>query len=579
MVLNHVPITWTDEQSADIARRTKIRELLYTNYSGPVRASQASLNEFRNWTVDQVVALFHDYPPLPGRRLYPLGPDSRYPPPGNQRFYELAGKVAIMGVANALALATSPLTMPRLSKAQRKEAISGLVDVNKQMVSSSLFVSAPLHLMEEAGRRNQALCVNKWGQFRILGSSYAAISHVWAETMGLEFNDEKIEQDERGLLMSHFNKITSKALQSGYEWIWFDLLAIPKKSNSGSSDSRLTQIKTLIINSLHSVYRNADAVIVLDSFALNLPSGDPLRVAAVLTCGMWLTRIWTYQEAKLAKRALIVTATHVVSFGDIRSALQQQAQVEPRRWDTLRKQFERLQPIQNIGINLANIALSSTNRNTENDVDYARGFYALLGLQWQPNWTYEDGIMHIYRSRPQEVAMLASMHSLRGLPQPFSWAPRYLAREQGISNAAYFYTFNGSGLVGRWYTATVRELAHTAFYGEADAEAEEDHKLALQLHVDDIGGKSILVSVVTWDVKWTPELVTWVDLIPTGNARIICPNAMSSYEAVDFPSVLLAIQRPNVASSQAQQAFGDVLASAILVGGHVTAPQVQWLLA
>jgi hypothetical protein len=294
--------------------------------------------------------------------------------------------------------------------------------------------------------------------------------------MGLQFNDEKIEQDEQGLLMSHFNKIMNKALQCGYEWIWFDLLAIPKKSDPGSSDSRLTQIKTLIINSLHSVYRNADAVIVLDSFALNLPSDDPLWVAAALICGMWLTRIWTYQEAKLAKQALIVTATHVVSFADVLSALQQQAQVEPRRWDTLRKRFERLQPIQNFGINLADIALSSTNRNTENDVDYARGFYALLGLQWQQNWTYEDGIMHIYRSRPQEVAMLASMHSLRGLPQPFSWAPRYIAREQGISNAPYFYTFNGSGLVGPWYTATVRKLAHAAFYGAADAEAEEDHK-------------------------------------------------------------------------------------------------------
>jgi hypothetical protein len=269
----------------------------------------------------------------------------------------------------------------------------------------------------------------------------------------------------------------------------------------------------------------------------------------------------------------------MVSFVDVLSALQQQAQVEPRRWDTLRKRFERLQPIQNIGISLADIALSSTNRDTENNVDYARGFYALLGLQWQPNWTYEDGIMHIYRSRPQEVAMLASMHSLRGFPQPFSWAPRYLARQQGISNAAYFFTFNGSGLVGPWYTATVRKLAHTAFYGEADAEAEEDHKLALQLHVDDISGESVLVSVVTWDARWTPELVTWVELIPTGNARIICPNAMSSYEAGNPFSVLLAVQRPTSASSQAQQAFGDVLASAILVGGHITAAQVQWLLA
>jgi hypothetical protein len=54
---------------------------------------------------------------------------------------------------------------------------------------------------------------------------------VWGETIGLQFNDEKIEQDERGLLMSHFNKIMNKALQCGSEWIWFDLLAIPKKSS------------------------------------------------------------------------------------------------------------------------------------------------------------------------------------------------------------------------------------------------------------------------------------------------------------------------------------------------------------
>jgi hypothetical protein len=579
MALNHTPHIWTDEQRADIARRTRIRELLHTNYVGPERALQASLNEFYNWTLDEVAALFHDYPQLPDRRLYPLGPECRYPPPGNRRFVELAGKVAVMGIVNTLALATSPLTMPRLSKKERKETISGLIDVNKEVVSSSLFVSPTLDLMEEAGRRNQALCVNKWGQFRILGSSYAAISHVWAETMGFEFKDEKIEQDDRGLLMSHFNQIMNKALQCGYDWIWLDLLAIPKKPDPGSSNLRLTQVKTIIINSLQSVYRNADAVIVLDSFALNLPSGDPLRVAAALVCGKWLTRIWTYQEAKLAKKALIVTATYVVSFLDILTALQRQARLEPEKWTSLRKTFERLQPIEKFGINLADIALSSTNRNAENDVDYARGFYALLGLQWQSGWTYEDGILHIYRSRPQEVAMLASMHNLRGLPHPFSWAPRYLAQQQGTTQDPYFYRFNGSSLIGPWYTATVRQKTHAGFYGAADADTEEENKLALHLHVDGILGTSALTTVVTWDRRWTPGLVTWVDLIPTGNARIICPQPMSSYDTGNFPSVLLAIQRPAGGSPQAQGVFGDVFASAILVGGEITAPQVQWLLA
>ncbi|EDU42063.1 HET domain containing protein [Pyrenophora tritici-repentis] len=575
MALNHVPLTWTDDQQAVFARRKKIRELICTNYSGPQRALQASLNEFRNWTPDEVAALFHDYPPLPDRRLYPLGPEARYPPPGNKRYVELAGKVALMGIANTLALVTSPLTMPRMTKAKRKEAISGILEVNKEVISSSLFVSTTLDLMEEAGRRRQALCVNKWGQFRILSSSYAAISHVWAETMGLQFNDEKVQQDERGLLMSHFNQIMSKALQCGYEWIWLDLLAIPKKTNPGSSDFRLSQVKNIVINSLDSVYRNADAAIVLDSFALNLPSADPLRVAPALVCGLWLTRIWTYQEAKLAKKALIVTATSVVSLDNIRSALQAQAQVDRARWDSLCKTFERLQPVYESGINLADIALSSTNRNTENDIDYARGFYALLGLQWHKDWNYEDGIRHMYHSRPQEVAMLASMHNLRGLAQPFSWAPRYLARQQGQSQDAFFYKFNGTGLVGPWYTAMVRERVHTGFYGAAEAEAEEDHKLALQLRIDTMSGASVLATLVTWDVKWTPELVTWVELIPTGTARIICSHTMASYEGESFRSVLLARQKPQDSPAQA---FGDVFASAILVGGYIEAPQVQWLL-
>ncbi|KAK4901577.1 hypothetical protein LTR27_001349 [Elasticomyces elasticus] len=575
------PLVWTDEDKAGIAHRKEMRELLETNYAGPIRALQASLNEFRHWTLEEVAAQFRDYPPLQDRRLYPLGPESLYPPQGGRRFVEFAGKIAALGVLNTLTVAASPLTIPWLSNEERRKAASKLIDLNKQAVSSSFFVAANLDLMEKAGRRNEALCVNKLGQFRILRSSYAAISHVWAETMGLQFNGEKIEQDDRGLQKMHFNKIMSKALQCGYEWVWFDLLAIPKMSNSGSSNARSTQVKLLVINSLESVYRNADAVIVLDSFALNLSSGDPLRVAAALVCGMWLTRIWTYQEAKLAKQALVVTTTSVVSFTDIFSAVEQQAQLEPEKWSQLHNTFDRLQPLSKYGINLADIALSSTNRNTENDIDFARGFYALLGLQWQSNWTYEDGIQHIYRSRPQEVAMLASMHSLRGLPQPFSWAPRYLAQQQGVSQEPYFFKFNGSGLIGPWYTATVRELAHTAFYGEAGAEGEENHKLALQLQIEDESGTPTLVSVVTWDVRWTPKLITWVELIPTGSARIICPRSMSSHnahKAGGFLSVLLAIQRPAAGAAQAEGASGDVLASAILVGGSITTPQVQWLL-
>lgn len=71
----------------------------------------------------------------------------------------------------------------------------------------------------EAARLGKALCVTSYGQFRVLESGYATISHVWCETMGLEFHDEKTEQDERGFNMSHFFRIMEQVRRCGSEWV------------------------------------------------------------------------------------------------------------------------------------------------------------------------------------------------------------------------------------------------------------------------------------------------------------------------------------------------------------------------
>src|SRR6202000_1958009 len=114
------------------------------------------------------------------------------------------------------------------------------------------------------------LCVNRWGSFQIMGTGYAAISHVWAETMGLEYNDEKTEQDDRGFNLHHFVRIAEVAGKTGAKWFWFDLLAIPKSGPDPASK----ELKTKVINSLRDVYANAECIIVLDSFSLQLNSTD-----------------------------------------------------------------------------------------------------------------------------------------------------------------------------------------------------------------------------------------------------------------------------------------------------------------
>ena len=69
--------------------------------------------------------------------------------------------------------------------------------------------------MQKTAAPGQALCVNRWGMFQMMSSGYAAISHVWAETMRLEYNDEKIEQDERGFNMHHFIRIADVTRKTG----------------------------------------------------------------------------------------------------------------------------------------------------------------------------------------------------------------------------------------------------------------------------------------------------------------------------------------------------------------------------
>lgn len=58
-------------------------------------------------------------------------------------------------------------------------------------------------------------------------------------------------------------------------------------------------------------------MIIFDALVMQLKSADLIDVAACLLCGKWMTRIWTYQEICLAKRAMIITGNGVVEFMDM----------------------------------------------------------------------------------------------------------------------------------------------------------------------------------------------------------------------------------------------------------------------
>lgn len=573
---------FTNEQWASQQQRSAIRQVLKTNRVDSSRAMQASLNEFRHWAPSEVSALFaNDYPALKERKLYPLGPEFRYPPPGARRWGELAAKMAVVGVADAALFATSRLYSALPAKYQDQwtaaikesgyqgsaqdqfdEAGRAMRGLRGEMLATSTFVSAPLSLIEQAAESRQALCVNKKGEFRVLSEGYAAISHVWGETMGLEHNGEKIRQDGRGMLRRHFDRLMEPALRCGYEWLWLDLLAIPKRPADDAPDgARLTRLKTRVINTLDAVYRNAAAVIVLDSFPLLYRGADPAQAAALLVCGPWLTRIWTYQEIKLARRALLATgsAQGFVDFATIRAHLSQLAARDGPRWEQLYKTFWRLQSVHapatddgttELGINLADIALSCTNRRTNNEKDYARGFFALLRLQWDPEWSsYDDGIRHVYERRPREAAMVAAMHGPRGLAAPWSWAPKFLAGLQGKVNLPDEFFCDaavggGGGLKGWWHEVPVSRFEKWRAWCVPGEEQQLDDQVAMLVGVRDAAGCEREVHVLLSDAERARarEVEGWVEMIATGRAVMLAASEMAVSPDCVFPTVLLALR-------------------------------------
>lgn len=552
----------TEQREAARERQSQIEEILKQNWVGPTRCLLGSLNEFRHWTPDDVKRIFDLLLPTKERKLSPLGPFCRYAPRGKQRWSELAMKVGMLAVVDVFILVASPLL---LLSARGRNTLASVSTFNFQSIGSSIFVGPSNDLRKEAARTSRALCVNKWGKFRILDKGYAAISHVWVETMGLEFNDEKVDQDDRGLNFDHFSRIMAQATRCGVDWLWFDLLAIPRNSDDPTKSDEIKHLKTSVINTLSDVYRNADAVVILDSLTLQLRTNDIITTAAILSCGRWLTRVWTYQEIKIARRAVIVTADRCFEFNNMVDALLQEESKDFDRWNSLRLTFDRLLPHRDVGISLADIAFSSQNRNSTNNIDYARGFFAVLGLKWKTEWTYEDGILEMIKSQPRHAARIANLSGMRGLPEPYSWAPQYMVQLEG----KIFDDFQDTsmGLVGFWYTVTVKQITG---YGPN----KDKSKLIFSATVLDRYEKVVSIQL-TLPHTWNERLSHWLDEArPDGQAKLLCAdNPLYSDHLHVFLLVLKGTSIDTVCD-----ATGIVSGTAVLNGGELEGERLKWRL-
>jgi len=413
-------------------KKKKVQETLLQHGIAQKTAQAVASVELRNWSPEQLSTIF--------RKVTNHGPDRRsfeVDPPG-------------------------PLSIIANLELREQEELHWL--------------KPPPEIMKDSAQKGLALCVNAAGKWALLSDGYFAISHVWEEGIQADPNN-------RGMPLSHIQQIIQRIQQTGAEWIWLDGLAIPGANRTlNAAEERL---KIAIINNLGNIYQRAKAVIIFDAIVMRLQSNDFLDVAVCLLCGKWMTRVWTYQEITLAKRALVVTGNGFVEFQDMvrrlrafsgldkdlpeifgssDSPLDQVSEGEKSsdKYKELYLTFGRLLLSDGKRPSLTQLAFSCRNRKTGNDIDYARAFFPVLRLVWHSRLTREEGMELIYNEQKWYAKHLLLMPgSPRSSYRP-GWAPSYLTRLEGrpirLDDPLGDIEWEIRGLKKNWYSYKVREI-------------------------------------------------------------------------------------------------------------------------
>lgn len=332
-----------------------------------------------------------------------------------------------------------------------------------------------LELIKDAARNGLALCVNESGEWSLRQNGYFALSHVWIEGI-------QADAHNRGMLLGNVQQIFRRIAATGAKWIWLDCLAIPGSSRTLTLEEE--QLKIELINNLPQIYKGADAIIILDALVMQMQSVDFVDVAVALLCGKWMTRVWTYQEIYLSRKALIMTGTGFVDYLTMCARLRSLSGLDDEntdfflsmtedalravhateknnaKYESLYLALTRLVGRDGKKPSLTQIALSCRDRRTGNDIDYARAFFPVLGLKWTSNLTREEGMELIYDSQLWSAERMILMHGSPRCGFRPGWAPSYLTGLGGgpikLDDPLGDIVYQKRGLKRDWYTYKVR---------------------------------------------------------------------------------------------------------------------------
>jgi hypothetical protein len=294
-----------------------------------------------------------------------------------------------------------------------------LIDWAQDMMS---FVKAPIHLVKKSVQQGAALCINRQGKFSIKTEGYAVMSHVWAETMGWQRPDGwgsvDISLRKMGLSRAHFLRFFDRCEE---EWLWVDVIAMPEVLED-MSDAQKTEIEKLrigVINSLQLIYTKADKIVVIDTLLLRLRTRSPVDIAAILCLSLWITRLWTFTETRLAKKIVFKTRDWEFDLDEILEFLVRTVSNDQDRYYSIARRLVHLREESVHGFppySLLEGAYSACeNRWTDVELDQVRILFPLLDLKWEYGWTLQQGLSRISDAYPGDAEWLRKWCQYRGI--------------------------------------------------------------------------------------------------------------------------------------------------------------------
>ena len=315
------------------------------------------------------------------------------------------------------------------------------------------WISPPRALIDQSARDETALCINEQGQWSLRASGYVALSHVWIEGLQRDKDHNGVSSQKVDAI---FTLLRSRAVQA--EWVWTDVLVIPSGGDSGSTLEDET-VTLDVINNMPQIYSRADAVIIIDAMLLQLHSQELIDVALGLACGNWATRVWTYQEIKLARRALILTANGAHDYKMLVDHLQVLEDQNYQRYHKLWLHITSMMRDDARGITIPDIVMSCGTRRSGKDVDYARAFFPVLGLKWEYGMTREEGMQKIYTTFTRHSSRVACFYGAPRMSTMPAWAPCAFNNLQGYVTEPM--KWEQRGLRGDWFAVRIEKVQNT----------------------------------------------------------------------------------------------------------------------